>query len=238
MKTLLILLLSLGCFTIVLQEKASKVQPKDMLLAKDSQSDKYGEVPFNHENHATKKYSPDGQSVLTCVECHHTDQPAANLKAPLKTSEREVVLTGENLAAADAKPVKSCRVCHLQAGDDSAPMPSVQYGQASADKANQRSRVSPELQPLSRQSYRRASGAQRESTRFKQLPAVSQTRGLRSNKPKLRGYCCASIRVRTVETRAHICQTNTIAASTVPYPIDRTSCRRWSPSHATPAPDS
>ena len=127
MKTFLILMLALGCFTVVVQEKASKVQPKDMLLSKDSQSDKYGEVPFNHENHAVKKYSIDGQSVLTCVECHHTDQPAAGLKAPLKTSEREVVLTAENLAAADAKPVKSCRVCHLQAGDDSAPMPAVQY---------------------------------------------------------------------------------------------------------------
>ena len=127
MKTLLIVLLAFGCFTVVVQEKQSKVQPKEMLLSKDSQSDKYGEVPFNHENHAVKKYSIDGQSVLTCVECHHTDQPAAGLKAPLKTSEREVVLTAENLAAADAKPVKSCRVCHLQAGDDSAPMPAVQY---------------------------------------------------------------------------------------------------------------
>jgi hypothetical protein len=49
------------------------------------------------------------------------------LKAPLKTSEREVVLTAEVLSAADAKPVKSCRVCHLQSGDDSAPMPAIQY---------------------------------------------------------------------------------------------------------------
>jgi hypothetical protein len=65
--------------------------------------------------------------VLTCVECHHTDQPAANLKAPLKTSERAVVLTTEALAAADAKGVKKCRACHLQAGDDSAPMPEIKY---------------------------------------------------------------------------------------------------------------
>src|SRR6201991_2248116 len=127
MKTLLILLLALGCFTVVVQEKQSKVQPKEVVLAKDSQSDKYAEVPFNHENHAIKKYSPDGQSVLTCVECHHTDQPAASLKAPLKTSERTVALTTEALAATEAKPVKTCRACHLQAGDDSAPMPAVQY---------------------------------------------------------------------------------------------------------------
>ena len=128
MKILLILLLSLGCIVVVaVQEKESKTQPKEVVLDKDSQSDKYGEVAFNHENHTTKKYSPDGQSMLTCVECHHTDQPAANLKAPLKTSERAVVLTTEALAAADSKPVKSCRACHLQAGDDSAPLPVVQY---------------------------------------------------------------------------------------------------------------
>jgi cytochrome c553 len=109
MKTFLLVLLSLASVGVVVQEKASKVQPKEVTLSKDSQSDKYGEVPFNHENHALKKYSADGQSVLTCVECHHTDQPAASLKAPLKTSEREVVLTAELLSAADAKPVKSCR---------------------------------------------------------------------------------------------------------------------------------
>ena len=107
--------------------KESKTQPKEVVLDKDSQSDKYGEVPFNHENHATKPYSVDGKSVLNCVECHHTDQPAAALTAPLKTSERDVALTAKLLEAADAKPVKGCRSCHLQAGDDSATIPSVTY---------------------------------------------------------------------------------------------------------------
>ena len=126
MKALLIILLTLGSIGVVTQE-LSKVQPKEMLLGKDSQSDKYGEVAFNHETHSLKNYSIDGQSVLSCVECHHTDQPAASLKPPLKTSEREVVLTAAALAAADAKGVKKCRACHLQAGDDSAPMPAIQY---------------------------------------------------------------------------------------------------------------
>ena len=140
MKLLTIVLLAVGCFSVVIdsnsatptttavfQEKESKTQPKEVALSKDSQSDKYGEVPFNHENHTTKKYSVDGSTVLTCVECHHTDQPPAGLKAPLKTSERAVVLTAAVLEAADAKPVKSCRACHLQAGDDSATIPTVQY---------------------------------------------------------------------------------------------------------------
>lgn len=107
--------------------KESKVQPKQVVLAKDSQSDKYGEVAFDHETHSTKPYSPDGKTVLICVECHHTDQPASALKLPLKTGERDVVLTAKVLEAADAKPVKSCRSCHLQAGDDSAPMPAITY---------------------------------------------------------------------------------------------------------------
>ena len=107
--------------------KESKVQPKEVVLGKDSQSDKYGEVPFNHENHSTKNYNVDGKAPLTCVECHHTDQPASALVAPLKTSERDVVLTTALLATAESKPVKSCRTCHLQAGDDSAPMPTVTY---------------------------------------------------------------------------------------------------------------
>ena len=32
----------------------SKTQPKEVTLLKDSQSDKYGEVAFNHENHSIK----------------------------------------------------------------------------------------------------------------------------------------------------------------------------------------
>ena len=59
MKTLLILSLIFGCVALgFTQEKESKIQPKEVTLSKDSQSDKYGEVPFNHENHSLKKYSP------------------------------------------------------------------------------------------------------------------------------------------------------------------------------------
>src|SRR6185295_19767129 len=138
MRKLLILIAALSCAAVItvagsanfsLQEipKESKTQPKEVVLDKDSQSDKYGDVAFNHENHATKSYSVDGKSVLNCVECHHTDQPATALVAPLKTSERDVALTAKLLEAADAKPVKGCRACHLQAGDDSATIPSVTY---------------------------------------------------------------------------------------------------------------
>ena len=139
MRKLLVLIVALACLAVMVVgsspafsgaqdiPKESKTQPKEVVLGKDSQSDKYGEVPFNHENHATKTYSIDGKSVISCVECHHTDQPASALQAPLKTSERAEVLTAKSLEAAAAKPVKGCRACHLQAGDDSAPIPAVTY---------------------------------------------------------------------------------------------------------------
>lgn len=139
MRKLLIVIAALACLAAVVVAnnsaftasqdipKESKDQPKEVVLGKDSQSDKYGEVPFNHENHSSKNYNIDGKSVLACVECHHTDQPASGLKPPLKKGERDVALTAAVLKAADSKPVKGCRACHLQAGDDSAPLPTITY---------------------------------------------------------------------------------------------------------------
>lgn len=88
--------------------------PKTFTLAKDSLSE-YGEVAFNHESHAFQKYSPDGKSMIGCVECHHTDQPKSALKLPLSTSERDVVLTIETWQKSTQK-VSECRACHFQDG--------------------------------------------------------------------------------------------------------------------------
>src|SRR2546421_2105055 len=103
--------------------RESKEQPKKVKLAADSLDDKWGEVSFDHENHTLKNYNPDGKTLTACVVCHHTDQPKENLKSPLVTSERNVILTADLLKDAAAGPVKSCRNCHLQAGDDSKPLP-------------------------------------------------------------------------------------------------------------------
>ena len=92
--------------------KESKEQPTKVKLDTDS-----------HETHSVKKYNPDGAGITPCTFCHHTDQPKENLKAPLTTSERNVVLTAEVLKDAAATPVKTCRSCHLQAGDDSKQLP-------------------------------------------------------------------------------------------------------------------
>ena len=103
--------------------KESKEQPKKVKLDTDSLDDKWGEVAFDHESHTLKNYNPDGKTITACVECHHTDQPKANLKPPLVTSERNIVLTADVLKDAAAAPVKTCRACHLQAGDESKPLP-------------------------------------------------------------------------------------------------------------------
>jgi cytochrome c553 len=97
-----------------------KVQPKDVVLNKSPKTkDPKGKptVSFSHENHATKNYSADMKSVMSCAECHHTDQPKSALKGVLKTSERDEVLTAATLAKADAAPVKTCRSCHAQDGE-------------------------------------------------------------------------------------------------------------------------
>ena len=88
--------------------------PVNFTLGQDSVSE-YGEAAFNHDTHAMGLYSPDGKSVVGCVECHHTDQPKSALKPPLATSERDVVLTMDTWKASNQK-VSTCRSCHFQEG--------------------------------------------------------------------------------------------------------------------------
>lgn len=101
--------------------------PKHFTLANDSQSE-YGEVAFNHEAHAFQNYSADGKSVMSCAECHHTDQPKSSLKPPLVTSERDITLTFDSWKTTTQK-VNECRVCHFQDGNipDGKEMPSAKY---------------------------------------------------------------------------------------------------------------
>jgi nitrate reductase cytochrome c-type subunit len=105
--------------------KESKEQPKKIKVDTDSLDDKWGEVAFDHENHTIKNYTVDGKTTGTCVECHHTDQPKDKLTPPRVTSERNIALTADLLKDAAAAPVKGCRSCHLQAGDDSKPLPMI-----------------------------------------------------------------------------------------------------------------
>jgi len=85
-----------------------------------------GIVPFDHDNHAFKNYSPDGKTQITCVECHHTDQPKSALKPPLVTSEREVTLTLDTWKTSTQK-VSECKSCHFLSTDipDGKEMPKI-----------------------------------------------------------------------------------------------------------------
>ena len=80
---------------------------------------KLGGVKFSHVDHITKNRSIESSQV-TCVECHHTAQPAADAAKhpPLKTAwpaDRATTLTME-LAEEDASAVGAvCRDCHARA---------------------------------------------------------------------------------------------------------------------------
>lgn len=78
-------------------------------------------VPFSHENHATKNYNIEGTAPIACIECHHTDQPAAEAAKhpPYKTADpadRTLTLTAETIKDPKIPEVKSCQSCHAQEG--------------------------------------------------------------------------------------------------------------------------
>src|SRR5689334_22374490 len=96
----------------------SATQPdKPIILAKDIDDPKWGETKpdaaFDHVKHSTDaNYSASGKAAPACVECHHTDQPAAAGQPFLKKFERKEALTAKQLEASK-EPVKSCRACHF-----------------------------------------------------------------------------------------------------------------------------
>src|SRR3712207_6902380 len=110
-----------GSASLAVQAQTMKDEYK---LSADSKKDKSKSLPltFSHLNHATKNYSIDGKSTIGCVECHHTDQPAAEAAKhpPLKTADpadRTTTLTAETLKDAKTPPVRGCRDCHAQEGE-------------------------------------------------------------------------------------------------------------------------
>lgn len=81
---------------------------------------KLGTIKFSHIDHTTKNRSIEG-SKISCIECHHVAQPAAEAAKhpPLKTAwpaDRTTTLTAE-LFEKDpgAAQVAVCRDCHARA---------------------------------------------------------------------------------------------------------------------------
>ena len=94
--------------------------PEVITLGKDA---KLGAVTFSHVKHNGGTYSIDKGSPISCVTCHHTARPAADIAKfpPLKTAwpaDRTTTLTAESFAK-DPKGagVTSCRDCHARAGE-------------------------------------------------------------------------------------------------------------------------
>lgn len=135
---LLIVSVALACFLCVVACNSSSLKsgsaslaaegaqaPKDEYkLSTDSKKDKAKSIPvtFSHLNHSTKNYSVDGTHPIACVECHHTDQPAAEVAKhpPLKTArpaDRTVTLTAETVKDPKTPEVATCRSCHAQEGE-------------------------------------------------------------------------------------------------------------------------
>jgi cytochrome c553 len=110
-----------GSASLAAQAQTMKDEYK---LSTDSKKDKAKSLPltFSHLNHSTKNYSVDGKTTIACVECHHTDQPAAEAAKhpPLKTADpadRTTTLTAETIKDAKTPPVRGCRDCHAQEGE-------------------------------------------------------------------------------------------------------------------------
>jgi cytochrome c553 len=81
---------------------------------------KLGAIKFSHLDHVTKNRSIEG-SVIACIECHHTAQPAAEAAKhpPLKTAwpaDRTTTLTAGLFEKDPTAPeVNGCRDCHARA---------------------------------------------------------------------------------------------------------------------------
>ncbi len=92
-----------------------RVVPETIVLAEKAV---LGKVTFNHGNHISKNYNADGTKALSCVDCHHVEQPAVEAaKVPgHKTAypaDRTVTLTAETYKDGTAPDVTDCRICHL-----------------------------------------------------------------------------------------------------------------------------
>ena len=104
--------------TFKVSAQDGKKPPETIILGKEA---KLGQITFHHLDHITKNRSADGTKALTCVECHHTAQPAADAAKcpPLKTvwpADRSTTLTAELLEKdPTAPPVNICTDCHARA---------------------------------------------------------------------------------------------------------------------------
>lgn len=106
-----------GTITADVSAQDGKKPPETIILSKEA---KLGQVTFSHLDHITKNRSADGTCQITCIECHHTAQPAAEAvkHPPHKTAwpaDRTTTLTLELLEKDPNAVGAVCRDCHARA---------------------------------------------------------------------------------------------------------------------------
>lgn len=78
-----------------------------------------GKVAFSHLNHTTKNYNIEGIRPVTCIECHHVEQPVDEAKKmphhqTAYPPDRTTTLTAELLTKEPTTKVTACRGCHAR----------------------------------------------------------------------------------------------------------------------------
>lgn len=117
--------LAFGCNNSALRSTSASLVPQTKTAQDEyklaTQSKKQPSVTFRHDNHTNKNYNVEGTAPIACVECHHTEQPAADVaKAHLKTAypaDRTVALTAATAKDPKTPEVQTCWACHARDGE-------------------------------------------------------------------------------------------------------------------------
>jgi cytochrome c553 len=117
-------IVAIGCIGLIVtssflttsaQSDDGQVPPEVVTLAKKAS---LGQVVFNHGNHITKNYNIEGTAPITCITCHHAEQPATEDYKAVYPSDRTVTLTAETVKDPNTPKVTNCQTCHLRKGDE------------------------------------------------------------------------------------------------------------------------
>lgn len=106
---------------------AQTKQPDTLVL---SEKAVLGKVAFSHTSHTTQNYNIEGTGPITCVECHHVEQPLeeARKMPPHETvypADRTTTLTAELLTKEPETKVTACRSCHARKDEKPALLPAL-----------------------------------------------------------------------------------------------------------------
>lgn len=113
---LLVFMLAVAAGAISESSQQPTKAPDNIVL---SEKAALGKVAFSHLNHTTKNYNVEGAGPITCVECHHVEQPLEEAKkhpphVTVWPADRTTTLTAELLTKEPTTKVTACRGCHAR----------------------------------------------------------------------------------------------------------------------------